>query len=280
MCLLTSESLSNTAISFVVAKTLCHPSVSRPSLLRGDSSLTRLLIRSIEAGENVIFFILEARYPDKDPIDRAGKALFDVFRPAKETGLRAVGWSAGSGVGTHWSQVRNRSECAPALWSYQSKISCGVCVWKCHRDEEEEEHDEEESSNDMDDVEKFLNEDDESDFVLKEDEVLEVLASAWKHKRHEISKEKLRRVFGRNRRQLLRRVSSARKCRNPVWLGTGQENVHRNCPVEKEAHFCDWSPKYEPRFLCFFESKHCSNLERIQKQNLAVVEKDPWFLFC
>ena len=34
---------------------------------------------AIEGGENVIFTILEARYPDKDPIDRAGKALFDVF---------------------------------------------------------------------------------------------------------------------------------------------------------------------------------------------------------
>ena len=29
-------------------------------------------------GKNVIFTILEARYPDKDPIDRAGKPLFDV----------------------------------------------------------------------------------------------------------------------------------------------------------------------------------------------------------
>ena len=28
----------------------------------------------------LIFNILEARYPDKDPIDRAGKALFDVFQ--------------------------------------------------------------------------------------------------------------------------------------------------------------------------------------------------------
>ena len=46
---------------------------------------------AIEDGENVIFTILEARYPDKDPIDRASKALFDVFRPAKGNGLRAVG---------------------------------------------------------------------------------------------------------------------------------------------------------------------------------------------
>ena len=47
------------------------------------------------------------------------------------------------------------------------------------------------------DVEKFLNEDDVSDMVLVRDEVQEVLASAWKQKRQEISKEKLRRGFGR-----------------------------------------------------------------------------------
>ena len=61
---------------------------------------------------------------------------------------------------------------------------------------EEEEHDEEDSSDDLDDVDKFLNEDDESDFVLEEDEVREVLASAWKHKKQKNSKEKLRRGFG------------------------------------------------------------------------------------
>ena len=61
--------------------------------------------------------------------------------------------------------------------------------------EEVEERDEEDSGDDLDDVEKFLNEDDESDMVLEEDEVREVLASAWKQKRQEISKEKLRRGF-------------------------------------------------------------------------------------
>ena len=59
--------------------------------------------------------------------------------------------------------------------------------------EEEEERDEEDSGDDLDDVEEFLNEDDESDMVLEEDEVREVLPSAWKQKRQEISKEKLRR---------------------------------------------------------------------------------------
>ena len=61
-----------------------------------------------------------------------------------------------------------------------------------HQTEEEED-----SGNDLDDVEKFLNEDDVSDMVLVRDEVREVLASAWKQKRQEISKEKLRRGFGR-----------------------------------------------------------------------------------
>ena len=33
---------------------------------------------AIDGGENLIFNILEARYLDKDPIGRAGKALIDV----------------------------------------------------------------------------------------------------------------------------------------------------------------------------------------------------------
>ena len=32
---------------------------------------------AINGGEEVIFNILESRYPDKHPIDRAGKVLFD-----------------------------------------------------------------------------------------------------------------------------------------------------------------------------------------------------------
>ena len=34
---------------------------------------------AIDGGEKFIFNMLEARYPDKDPIDRGGKSLFDVF---------------------------------------------------------------------------------------------------------------------------------------------------------------------------------------------------------
>ena len=79
-----------------------------------------------------------------------------------------------------------------------SRRSHGVFVSEMpYEMEEEEERDEEDSGDDLDDVEKFLNEDDESDMVLEEDEVREVLASAWKQKRQEISKEKLRRGFGR-----------------------------------------------------------------------------------
>ena len=72
-------------------------------------------------------------------------------------------------------------------------------------EEEEEEIDEDASVDGLEDVEKFLNEDDESDFTLDED-----VATAWKQKRQEISKEKLRRGFG-NRRRPPQRGDSARK---------------------------------------------------------------------
>ena len=79
-----------------------------------------------------------------------------------------------------------------------SRRSHGVSVPEMpYEMEEEEERDEEDSGDDLDDVEKFLNEDDGSDMALEEDEVREVLASAWKLKRQEISKEQLRRGFGR-----------------------------------------------------------------------------------
>ena len=42
-------------------------------------------------GEILIFNTLEARYPDKDPIDRAGKALFDVFEVSAREGKRPSG---------------------------------------------------------------------------------------------------------------------------------------------------------------------------------------------
>ena len=39
---------------------------------------------AIDGGENRIFNILEPRYPDKDPIDRVGKAVFDVRSVGKK----------------------------------------------------------------------------------------------------------------------------------------------------------------------------------------------------
>ena len=57
-----------------------------------------------EGGENVIFTVLEARYPEKDPIDRAGKALFDVFEVSAREGERLGEWSARAGSVFHACQ--------------------------------------------------------------------------------------------------------------------------------------------------------------------------------
>ena len=68
-----------------------------------------------------------------------------------------------------------------------SRRSHGVFVSEIPHEKEKEEEHEEDSGDDLDDVENFLNEDDECDMVLEEDEVREVLMSAWKQKRQEIS---------------------------------------------------------------------------------------------
>ena len=49
---------------------------------------------AVDGGETLIFNILEARYPDKDPSDRAGRALFDVFEVSARAGERLSEWSA------------------------------------------------------------------------------------------------------------------------------------------------------------------------------------------
>ena len=49
---------------------------------------------AIESGENVIFTVLEARLLDKDPIDRASQALFDVFEVSASEEERLGEWSA------------------------------------------------------------------------------------------------------------------------------------------------------------------------------------------
>ena len=114
------------------------------------------------------------------------------------TSLRAVGRSACSGC---WDAQEASTKLRaialalrssfPEYWLPKlSRRSHGVFVSEMpHETEEEEERDEEDSSDDLDDVENFLNEDDESDLVLEEGEVRELLASAWKQKR-QISKEK------------------------------------------------------------------------------------------
>ena len=122
------------------------------SLLDGDAltAVERLEFAefAIDRGEILIFNMLEARYPDKDPIDRAGKALFDVFEVAAKEGERLSEWSAraesvfhacqrdagiaffqhgegifvsaslwsvgrseSSGAGSHWRHVRNCIDC-------------------------------------------------------------------------------------------------------------------------------------------------------------------------
>ena len=177
-----------------------------------------------------------------------------------------------------------------------SRRSHGVFVSEMpYEMEEEEERDEEDSGDDLDDVEEILNEDDESDMVLEEDEVRQVLSS----KRQEISKKKLRRGFGRPSKSAAN--TATRKFRAEVEELQLRTNCNRcgnvghwarECPQKRvqnykgggrggysarkneyfsqeklrETHFCAWSPQRESRFLCFFESKHCSLLERIRKR--------------
>ena len=68
------------------------------SMLDGDAltAVEHLDFRefAVEGGENVNFIILEARYPDKDPIDRAGKALLYLFEVSAREGERLAEWSA------------------------------------------------------------------------------------------------------------------------------------------------------------------------------------------
>ena len=44
----------------------------------------------------LIFNTFEARYPDKDPIDRVGKVLFDVVAVSAREGQRLSEWPARS----------------------------------------------------------------------------------------------------------------------------------------------------------------------------------------
>ena len=49
---------------------------------------------AVDGGETLIFNTLKARYPDKDLIDRADKAPFDVFEVSAREGERLSEWSA------------------------------------------------------------------------------------------------------------------------------------------------------------------------------------------
>ena len=135
---------------------------------------------------------------------------------------------------------------------------------------------------------KFINEDDESDSVLEEDEVREVLATARKQKRQEIPKARRRRGFGkpsksaatpatRKFRAEVEELKLRTKCNRCGNVGhraregskkssQGYKGGERgNQPwkkneqfakkTEREAYFCDRIPGDEPRFQCFFESR-------------------------
>ena len=128
---------------------------------------------AIEGGENLIFNILEARYPDKDPLDRAGTAVLDVFEVSARERERLIEWSAraasvfhafqrdagitfpdmvkrylclhrcgqSSGAGSHWRQVRNCIACTSSEVvlsgvpspTAQSKVSRSVRVGNADR---------------------------------------------------------------------------------------------------------------------------------------------------
>ena len=108
--------------------------------------------------------------------------------------------------------------------------------------EEEEEIDKDARIDGLEDVEKFINEDDESDVTLDVDEVREVLATAWKQKRQEISKERLRRGFGepskstatsatrsfRTEVEDLKLRTKCNRCGHVGMWDIGRENVRKN----------------------------------------------------
>ena len=219
---------------------------------------------------------------DKDPIDLADKNEIASIAPALKS-------------------------CFP---EYQvpklNRRSHGVFVSEMPIEEEEEEEiDEDARIDDLEDVEKFIKEDDESDGTLDEDEVREVLATAWKQNRQEISKDRLRRLYGKPSKSMA--TSATMRFRAQVKLRTecnrcGQVgHWKRECPQKssqghkrgrkgsqswkkneqfpkksvREASFSDWSRGNEPRFQCFF-GRHGSLLDRIRRrreQHWSLLEK-------
>ena len=110
------------------------------SMLDGDALTAvvplEFLELAIEGGENVIFFILEARYPDKDPIDQAGKALCDVFEVSAREGERSAGCRMISGQWC-WDalEASTKSQRLHLLGGRVSRRYHGFCVRNAARDE-------------------------------------------------------------------------------------------------------------------------------------------------
>ena len=75
-------------------------------------------------GETLIFNILEARYLDKDSIDRAGKALFDVFEVSAREGDRLSKWSAKAESVFHASQ-------RDAGIAFTDMVKGSLCLHRC-----------------------------------------------------------------------------------------------------------------------------------------------------
>ena len=78
----------------------------------------------IDGAEDLIFTILEARYLDKDPIDRAGNALFDVFQVSAREGERLSEWSAGAESVFHACQ-------RDAVIAFPDMVKGHLCLHRC-----------------------------------------------------------------------------------------------------------------------------------------------------
>ena len=75
-------------------------------------------------GEELIFKMLEARYPDKDPIDLADKALFDVIEVSAREGERLSEWSAISDSVFHACQ-------RDAGTAFLGMVKVYLCLHRC-----------------------------------------------------------------------------------------------------------------------------------------------------
>ena len=65
---------------------------------------------------------------------------------------------------------------------------------------------------------------------------------------------------------------SSQDCKGSGW----KKNENFVTRTERETYFCDWSPGDEPRFQCFFETRHGSMLEGIRRrreQRCSLLEK-------